>query len=707
MKRINLTTLVFCMTMGMNVFAAEEYYPKFTPAMTYKQAQKKAAEIVKKMTLEEKLRMISGGSGFTLYGVERLGMPSVTMSDATGGVNMSPGRKDRIKKSVAYPAPVAVAATWDKSLAYQMAEKIGEECNAAGISVLLGPGMNIYRVSQCGRNFEYFGEDPYLASRMIENYVVGLQNQGVMATLKHYLCNNNEHNRRIMNAEVDERTIHEIYLPAFKAGVDAGALGVMTSYNKLNGVYLAENNYAVNGLLRGELGFQGLVMSDWWSVYDPMLATSSGLDIEMPGAGAREPTTYLTRDVPAYLEDGRIPVSNIDAMVKHTLTAQFMMGFDKRDIAQLPVEVDYAAHEQLAYDIEAQAITLLKNDQQILPLGKMTGKKVLLTGCNATEFVSGRGAAEVKGYDFVSLFEALTDEMGKGVKYRRSPSDDDIRQADVVIFNTGIFETEGGDRPFDLPEEEVALLKRITKHNKNVIVVLNQGGGVNMMPWLDDVRGLVMAYYPGQNGNRAVAKVLTGEINPSGKLPFSMEKNFSDTPADGYMPEGETFYPQWEREIPFDQKPYTVVYKEGVMIGYRWFDKKEIAPAFAFGHGLSYTTFEFSDLTVENASTRKELKYVVRLKVKNTGKVAGSETVQMYLSDKEASVERPEKELKGFKKVFLQPGETKEVTLLIDKNDLSFYHPEKKAWMYEKGAFEVKVGNASDRILLISSLNIL
>ncbi len=257
----------------MNSFAAEPEHPYWLPKMSYKEAQQKASKILKKMTLDEKLRMISGGDGFVLHGVERLGIPSVIMTDATAGIQRQPKmRKDRIEKSVAFPAPVGVAATWNPQLAHDMAEAIGEECNAAGISVLLGPGMNIYRVSQSGRNFEYFGEDPYFVSRMIENYVVGLQSQGVMATLKHFLCNNNEHNRRIVNSKVDDRTIHEIYLPAFKAGIDAGGMAVMSSYNLLNGEYAAESPYVLTELLRDELGFKGLVMSDWWSVYDPVKA---------------------------------------------------------------------------------------------------------------------------------------------------------------------------------------------------------------------------------------------------------------------------------------------------------------------------------------------------------------------------------------------------------------------------------------------------
>lgn len=705
MRKSLLLAIALYSAVQTNVFSAEPDYPKFSPVMSYKKAQKKAMEILKDMTMDEKLRMISGGDGFVMHGVERLGIPSVRMSDATAGIQLHKMRPDRISKSVAFPAPVALAATWNKELAFEMAESIGEECNAAGISVLLGPGFNIYRVSQSGRNFEYFGEDPYLVSRMVENYVVGLQNQGVMATLKHFICNNNEHNRRIMNAQVDERTIHEIYLPAFKAGVDAGALAVMTSYNKLNGEYTAESSYVINELLRKELGFQGLVMSDWWSVYNPVLGATSGLDIEMPGDDNKKPFTYLKRDVPACIEEGKVTVDNVNAMVKRILTAQIMMGFDKRDINKLSTEVDYAGHEKVAYDIASESVTLLKNENSILPLGDMKDKKILLSGCNATEYVSGRGAAEVKGYDFVSLYEAMTELYGNSVKYRRIPTNEDIQAADVVIYNTGIFETEGGDRPFELPKEEVQQIQRISRLNKNIAVVLNLGGGVKTEPWINNVPGLLMAYYPGQNGNRAVAKILKGEINPSGKLPFTIEKNFSDSPADGYMPIGETFYPQWSREQCFDQTPYTVEYKEGVFVGYRWYDKKDIKPAFAFGHGLSYTDFEYSDLAVKNESSRKDVKFVVKLKVKNTGKIPGSETVQMYIHDEASSLERPEKELKGFKKVFLQPGEIKEVTLLIDKSDLSYYNPEKKGWVCEKGDFEVMIGSSSDRIILTERIS--
>lgn len=690
----------------LNAFSAEPSHPSCPPRVSYKQAQQQASKILKNMTMDEKLRMISGGDGFVLHGVERLGVPSVIMTDATAGIQLQPKmRHDRISKSVAFPAPVAVAATWNQDLAYDMAEAIGEECNAAGISVLLGPGLNIYRVSQSGRNFEYFGEDPYLVSRMVENYVTGLQNQGVMATLKHFLCNNNEHNRRIMHANVDERAIHEIYLPGFKAGVDAGALAVMTSYNLLNGEYTAENPYVATGLLRDELGFKGLVMSDWWSVYDPVKAVKSGLDIEMPGDDNKPPFTYLKRDVPTCIEEGKVTGKDVDAMVKRTLTALIMMGFDKRDINAISSDVDYPRHEKLAYNIASEAVTLLKNDNAILPLGNMDGKKILVSGCNATEFVSGRGAAEVKGYGFVSLYEALEEIYPNNVKYRRVPTDEDIKEADVVIYSTGIFETEGGDRPFDLPEEELKQLKRISDMNKNIVVVLNLGGGVSTESWIDGVSGVLMAYYPGQNGNRAVAQILKGDINPSGKLPFTIEKKFSDSPAYGYMPEGETFYPQWT-EAQTNSTPYLVDYKEGIFNGYRWYDKNDIQPAFAFGHGLSYTDFKFSDLKITDESKRNDVKFIVKVKVKNTGKVAGSETVQMYIHDDIASLERPEKELKGFKKVYLKPGQTKEVTLFIDKSDLSFYDPDRKAWICEKGYFDVMIGNASDNILLTDKISL-
>ena len=356
----------------------------FKPQIPFKEADKKAQILLNKMTLEEKLQLISGHNIFYIKGFDKLGIPQLYMADATGGIHLRKEQNQDLDKSVAFPAPVALAATWNKTLAYDMAQAIGEECRVGNVAVLLGPGMNIYRMSQNGRNFEYFGEDPFLAARIVENYVVGLQNTGTMATLKHFVCNNNEHHRRLTNAIVDERALHEIYTPAFKAGIDAGAMAVMTSYNMVNGEYAGQSPEIVNKLLRQKLGFKGLVMSDWWSVYDAKKVVSSGLDLEMPGDAygwidtLTTPYVYLRKKLPELIKSKQVDVKDVDRMAKSILRTSISMGFYNRPIQDKSFASNFEKHESVALEIAQQSVTLLKNETNILPLGAMKGKKYYL-----------------------------------------------------------------------------------------------------------------------------------------------------------------------------------------------------------------------------------------------------------------------------------------------------------------------------------------
>ncbi len=684
-------------------------FKSFTPPLSYEQADSIAGELLSKMTIDEKIEMIGGHHMFYTFGVERLGIPPLLMSDATQGIRMLPHIKEKIGKSVAFPCPILLSSTWNPSLAYNYAKSIGEECRAANISILLGPGVNIYRVSQNGRNFEYFGEDPYLAARMVENYIVGLQETGTIATLKHFMCNNHEYHRRTTNVIVDERTLHEIYLPVFKAGIDAGAMAVMTAYNQINGEYCGQSKYVITDILRNELGFKWLVMSDWWSTFDPIKTINSGLDLEMPGHTIEESPAikalgdpYLRTNAKKLLNDGKITEQQIDRMVRSILrTSVAMQLYDRK--ADTSYMAKFSDHEKVALETAREGVVLLKNNG-ILPLaGK---KKIIITGDNANKLPYGLGSAMVEGYNHVTLRQAMENIFKEKVVYVEHPLDDEIKQADAVVINIGTIDSEGFDRPFDLPDEINQTILHATSINPNVILVINTGGGINMTPWIDKVAAIVYAWYPGQIGNQAVAEILAGQVNPSGKLPISIEKQFSDSPGYGYIPEGSTMENNWNNDLNIKLPITNVEYKEGILVGYRWYDTKNIEPLFPFGHGLSYTTFEYNNLNCNDKLKKTEEKFEVNLSIKNTGKVKGAEIVQLYIRDPESAVIRPIKELKGFKKIWLNPGEQKTITIMLNRNDFAYWDPSIKSWKVEPGKFILMVGSSSRDIRLQKEIEV-
>jgi beta-glucosidase len=508
----------------------------FKPPVSYEVAYQWADSIVSLMTTEEKLSFIGGDRIFFTQAVPRLGISPVMFADATQGIHLRDNwRGGEIKykkvlgKSTAFPCPILLASTWNKEIAQRYAKAIGEECRAAGIPVLLGPGMNIYRISQCGRNFEYFGEDPFLAGEMIRNYVVGLQNTGTIATLKHFVANNTDYFRRKSNSVVDERTLHEIYTKAFKAGIDAGAMAVMTSYNLVNGEWCGQSEYVINDLLRGQLGFKWLVMTDWWSVYDGVKTIKSGQDLEMPYRVA-------TADAKDLLEQGLIRVEEIDRMVRSILCTFYAMNvFDR--VQEDEFLSTFEEHEEIALQTAREGIVLLRNANDILPLLDTT-KKVLLTGDYMDRVAGGGGAATVKGYNHIVLRDALKGLYGENLIVNKEPSDEEIAGSDAVVLNIGTFDSEGSDRPFDLPETLDREIVRMAELNSNTIVVVNSGSGINMSRWNEKVAAILYAWYPGQNGAQAVAEIITGKVNPSGKLPVTIERDFKDSPGYGYIPEG-------------------------------------------------------------------------------------------------------------------------------------------------------------------------
>ncbi len=692
--------LIFCL-LFLGLIGRSQERPKFSSPVSFDVADKRADEVLSKMSIEEKVQLISGDNSFYIKGFEKYGIPELYLSDATQGVHIRKNLSNQVEKSTAFPCPLALSSTWNPALAQKFASSIGEECRAGNVAVLLGPGMNIYRESQNGRNFEYFGEDPFLSARMIENYVVGVQSTGTMATLKHFLCNNTDFHRRNSNSIVDERTLHEIYLPAFKAGVDAGAMCVMTSYNQINGEWCGQSSFAINQLLRKDLGFKGLVMTDWGSVWDAKKIITSGQDLEMPGKG------YIKKEALNLLNSGEVKEADINKMAKEILRAEIAMGLFERPVKDASYLSKYPEHEKVALQTASEAVVLLKNTNHLLPLMGHVTKKILLTGDYVETLARGGGSAEVEGYDIVTMLKALKDEFGDRLVYAKDPTDEQIKTADVVLMSIGTYDCEGYDRSFNLPAEKDKQILDLTAKNPKVVVIVNSGSGINMTSWNDKVQSILYSWYLGQNGNSALAGILSGRITPSGKLPITIEKKFEDSPGYGYIPEGQQLYKGWGGDGLIKGVMNDITYKEGVFVGYRWYESKKIEPLYHFGHGLSYTSFEYGKITLSTTKLKKGDRLVVEFTVKNTGKFAGAETAQLYLQDVKSSVPRPIKELKGFSKVSLEPGASKVVKIVLTDRDFSFWDVNIKGWNAEPGDYNILVGAASDDIRKTAKVAIL
>jgi beta-glucosidase len=694
LDRPKTTALVLCLAglpLAGRTALAE---PSFKTPISYEEADKRAQALLEKMTTEEKLQIITGHNSFYIRGFPKLGIPELYLADATQGVNIRRNLSDQLEKSVAFPAAIGLAASWNTGLAYDYARSVGEECRAGGVAVLLGPGMNIYRSSQTGRNFEYFGEDPYLAAQMIDRYVTGVLETGTIPTLKHFVANNTEFHRRTSNSIVDERTLHEIYLPAFKAGIDAGAMAVMTSYNQLNGEWCGQSRTVIDELLRKTLGYKWLVMTDWWSVWDAQKIIESGQDLEMPGE------KFLKADAPRLLEAGKVTIAQIDRMVKSILRTEIAMGLHDRAVKDTWFLRRFPEHEKVALQAGREAIVLLKNTGGLLPVRKDGTGRILLTGRFVEELARGGGAADVQGYDVVTLLGALQATYGSRLEYVPQPSDAQIQAADVVFLSTGTKDSEGWDRAFALPEAEEKAVERVVGLNPRTVVIVNSGGGIQMTAWNDEAGAIVYAWYPGQSGNAALAEVLSGAANPSGKLPITIEKRFADSPAYGYLPPGAKLYTGWKPDGDMSQPINDVRYEEGVFVGYRWYESKKIEPLYAFGHGLSYTTFEYGGLQISPKDMTAESRLSVEFTVRNTGPVEGAEVAQLYLGAVSPSVPRPARELKGFAKVTLKPGESRTVRIRLTPQELAYWDVGSHGWKSEPGEYRVLVGGASDRTVL-------
>lgn len=811
-------------------------------AISSPEVERRVESILKQMTLEEKIDMLGGVDEFFIRGIQRLGVPRMKMADGPVGVrNFGP--------ATAFAGGIALAATWNPQLAEQVGRELGRDARAKGVHFLLGPGVNIYRAPMNGRNFEYFGEDPFLASRMTVGYINGVQSQNVSATVKHFMGNNSEFGRHETDSVIDERTMREIYLPAFEAAVREARVGaIMDAYNLTNGAHMTENGYLNIEVAKREWGFDGIMMSDWTSTYNAVAAANGGLDLEMPAG------KFLNRQnlLPA-IEQGQVTLATIDDKVRRILRTAVRFGWLEREQTDLSIPRYNLEGRRVALEAARQSSVLLKNAGGLLPLDKKRTRSILVIGPDAHPAVPvGGGSARVEPFTAVSFLEGISNYAGSSVRvsyarglptlsdmaeetncltaptggqpgvraeyfnnrdlegapavarleprinfsrqarlfpesmlsarwtgYYIPPSEgeyeifaastgedggfyrlyvDDhlvfdnwtrsralvslttmtltqvphkivleqrgrsrstrlgtrmqlgilprgqvidettrklVSQSDAVVLAVGFdpaTEAEGADRTFRLPPGQDELIREVASANKNTIVVLTSGGGVSMNAWLDSVPALIEAWYPGQEGGTALAEILFGDVNPSGRLPVTFERRFEDNPVrDSYYEETGT---------------NRIVYKEGVFVGYRGYERNGTRPLFPFGYGLSYTTFKYSDLVIraisvepaENASAN--LRYEVSFNVKNTGSREGAEVAQVYVGDTHALVPRPVKELKGFVRVGLRPGETRRVSVMLDSRALSYYDTNAKRWRADAGEFNLFVGRSSQEIEL-------
>ena len=796
-------------------------------------ADARAEDLLSRMTLEEKIDYIGGFKGFYIRGIERLDLPEIKLTDGPVGTH-----KDG--RSTAYPAGVLSASTWNRELVYRLGEQLGRDSRARGVHILLGPGMNILRSPLCGRNFEYFTEDPYLNSRIAVQYVKGLQDQNVVATLKHYAANNQEWDRNNVSSDIDERTLHEIYLPAFKAAIqEAGAGAVMDSYNPVNGEHATQNGYLNNTVLRDMWGFDGIVMSDWSATYDAVAAANGGLDLEMPRA------KWMNREqlIPA-IRDGLVSESTIDEKVRRILRIIFRFGFFDNPQTDSSIPLDNPQGAETALDLAREGIVLLKNDGGLLPFDKLKVKSVALIGPNAGAYISGGGSSYTFPFHCVSVLDGLkktgvevmyapgvptlvetvaksvfytgagSSERGLKAEYYPNPrlkgepekvQTDSIvnigngwhiaderkgipydhcsvrwsgvirpektasyrfvvrgfdgfrlkvgekmvinewrdqgittreavlslekgreypvvleyfanvhpvdiafgwredrllfdeaveiaRRADVAVVNVGFNESserESNDRTFELPQYQDSLVQCIAEANPKTVVLMNSGAGVDMTGWIDKVPSLLQLWYAGQEGGTAVAEILFGKTNPSGKLPVTFDRKWEDNAAAPYYydPDGDK----------------RVAYGEGIFTGYRHYDLNEKKPLFPFGYGLSYTSFEYSALKVEKLGNNR---VKVSFDVTNAGDCDGAEIAQIYVAPVNPTVERPVKELKGFDKKFIRKGETVRMEILLDESAFSYYDVNQHGFRCDAGKYRIMVGSSSDNILLTRTIRL-
>ncbi|PHD59500.1 glycosyl hydrolase [Bacillus toyonensis] len=656
-------------------------------------------KIISEMTLEEKASLCSGLDFWNTKGIERLGIPSIMVTDGPHGLRKQAEGADHLGiynsiPSTCFPSAVGLASTWNKDLIHEVGVALGEECQAEHVGVLLGPGANIKRSPLCGRNFEYFSEDPYLSSQMAINHVKGVQSQGIGTSLKHFAANNQEHRRMSVDAIVDERTLREIYLASFEDVIkEAQPWTVMSAYNKVNGEYASENNYLLHDILKDEWGFEGFVVSDWGAVNERVASLANGLELEMPsGFGIGE------KKIIDAIHCGELSVEKLDQAVERLLYIIFKAYDNQLENATYSKDM----HHQLAREVASESMVMLQNEDSILPL-KKEGTVAVIGEFAKQPRYQGGGSSHINPTKLASIFEEL--EMVSGEKtnilfaqgYDLASDDVDenlineakkiAESADTAVLFVGLpdhYESEGFDRKhLQMPENHVQLIEAIAEVQSNIVVVLSNGAPIEM-PWIGKVKGILEGYLGGQALGGAIADLLFGDANPSGKLAETFPEVLSDNPS----------------YLNFPGEGDKVEYKEGVFVGYRYYDAKNIEPLFPFGFGLSYTNFEYSKLSISKNEIKDTDTVSVLVNVKNAGSIAGREIVQLYIKDVESSMIRPEKELKGFEKIELQPGEEKTVSFTLNNRSFAYYNVEMKDWHVETGEFEILVGKSSREIVL-------
>lgn len=656
--------------------------------------------LIAQMTLEEKASLCSGLDNWHTKPIERLGIPSIRMSDGPHGLRKEVPNQQTSVPSTCFPTAVTTASSWDRELIKQMGQAIAQECQAEEVDIILGPAINIKRSPLCGRNFEYFSEDPYLSSQLATSYIQAVQSMGVGTSLKHYAANNQEYRRFTIDETIDERTLREIYLSNFEGAVKEGKpWTVMCSYNRVNGILASENKYLLTDILKEEWGFEGFVVSDWGAVDERVEGIKAGLDLEMP-------SSYGIGDqkIIEAVKIGKLDEKELDQTVERLLKIIFK-AVDNR---KRGTTYDKQAHHKLARKIAGESMVLLKNQDNILPL-KKEGTIAIIGAFAKKPRYQGGGSSHVNPTKLDNALEEIeklvqgkakiiyeegynldNDEMNQELIDKAKET---AKKSNVAIIFAGLpdrYESEGYDRKhMKMPENHNKLIEEVSKVQPNTIVVLSNGAPVEI-PWIDKVKGLLESYLGGQAGGGAVADILFGEVNPSGKLAETFPKKLSHNPS----------------YLNFPGEGNKVEYREGVFVGYRYYDKKEIEPLFPFGYGLSYTTFEYTDISVDKKEITDKETIEVKVKVKNTGKVKGKEIVQLYIRDVESKVNRPEKELKGFEKIELAPGEEKTVTFKLDKRSFAYYNTEIRDWYVESGEFEILVGKSSKEIELKETVKV-
>lgn len=661
-------------------------------------------EIVAQLTVEEKASLCSGESFWMTQAVERLGIPSVMLTDGPHGLRKQAGDADHLGlnesvPSTCFPSAAGMASSWNRELVRRIGVALGEECQAEGVAVLLGPGANIKRSPLCGRNFEYFSEDPYLTGELAAAHIEGVQSQGIGTSLKHFAVNNQEHRRMTTDAVVDERTMREIYLTGFETAVKKSQpWTVMSAYNKLNGTYCSENEMLLTRILKEEWGHEGIVVSDWGAVNEAAASVSAGMELEMPsshGEGARK--------IEAAVRSGELSEEKLDRSVERLLSVVFKAVDNRKPHASYNSE----AHHRLAREAARETMVLLKNEGNLLPLPK-SGKLAVIGAMAEKVRYQGGGSSHINPTKLDDIREELRStasaaDIGYAAGYLLDSDDHEeslLEEAKKLAASCGAavlfvglpdrYESEGYDRThLSLPANQIRLIEEIATVQPNVAVVLSNGAPV-VMPWLGSAKAVLEAYLGGQAAGGAIADLLFGDANPSGKLAETFPANLRHNPSHPYFPgEGDR-----------------VEYREGIFVGYRYFDEKDIEPLFPFGFGLSYTTFAYSDLELDCSDITDRDTVQVRVKVTNSGDRFGQEIVQLYVKDVESSVIRPEKELKNFAKVALDPGETRSVSFELNKRSFAYYNSELKDWHVETGAFEIGIGSSSRDIKLTTTLNV-